>query len=193
MTSRHPVIHLRPFKASDAPAFTSAINASLASLIPWMSWAYQNYQQHEAESWIQLTQLQRLAGEAEELAIADGQDRLSGGSGIRFARNSGELSSIGYWVRSDAQGNGIATRAVKQLLALGFSRSDTETIEILAAEENFGSRTLWRAFYRLLRRFNHSGKRPDKCGNLSLSAFSLPVTAFKIKKGLASCQPLVCY
>ena len=133
-------LHLRPFLLADVPAFTAAINASLDSLIPWMAWAHPDYQPHEAESWIRFTHWQRLREEAEEFAIVDQHDRLLGGAGIRFARHPGDTSAIGYWVRSDAQRQGIASRAVTTLLPLGFSRPETQVIEILAAEENLPSR-----------------------------------------------------
>jgi len=133
-------LHLRPFLLADVPAFTAAVNASLDSLIPWMAWAHPDYQPHEAESWIRFTHWQRLREEAEEFAIVDQHDRLLGGAGIRFARHPGDTSAIGYWVRSDAQRQGIASRAVTALLPLGFSRPETQVIEILAAEENLPSR-----------------------------------------------------
>ncbi|WP_312041483.1 GNAT family N-acetyltransferase [Pantoea eucalypti] len=133
-------ISLRPFLLSDVSAFTAAVNASLDSLIPWMVWAHHDYQPHDAESWIRFTHWQRMKEEAEEFAIVDQHDQLLGGAGIRFARHPGDTSAIGYWVRSDVQRQGIASRAVAKLLPLGFSRPETRLIEILAAEDNLASR-----------------------------------------------------
>lgn len=133
-------ISLRPFLLSDVSAFTASVNASLDSLIPWMVWAHHDYQPHDAESWIRFTHWQRMKEEAEEFAIVDQHDQLLGGAGIRFARHPGDTSAIGYWVRSDAQRQGIASRAVAALLPLGFSRPETRVIEILAAEDNLASR-----------------------------------------------------
>ncbi|MGC0866721.1 GNAT family N-acetyltransferase, partial [Pantoea agglomerans] len=73
-------------------------------------------------------------------AIVDQHDQLMGGAGIRFARHPGDTSAIGSWVRSDAQRQGIASRAVAALLPLGCSRPETRVIEILAAEDNLASR-----------------------------------------------------
>jgi len=133
-------ISLRPFLLSDVSAFTAAVNASLDSLIPWMVWAHHDYQPHDAESWIRFTHWQRMKEEAEEFAIVDQHNQLLGGAGIRFARHPGDTSAIGYWVRSDVQRQGIASRAVAKLLPLGFSRPETRLIEILAAEDNLASR-----------------------------------------------------
>lgn len=142
MTQTCANFRLRPFTLNDITAFTEAVNASLESLLPWMVWAHADYQPHEAESWIQFTHWQRLKGEAEEFAIVDQRDRLLGGAGIRFARHPGDFSALGYWVRSDAQRQGIASRAVIALLSLGFSRPETRGIEILAAEDNLASRAV---------------------------------------------------
>ncbi|CRH30509.1 GNAT family N-acetyltransferase [Pantoea ananatis] len=133
-------IRLRPFDLSDIEAFTVAVNYSLDTLLPWMSWAHPDYQPHEAESWIRFTDLQRALKEAEEFAIVDAQNRLLGGAGFRFAKKPGEFCALGYWVRSDAQCQGVATQAVKLLLEFGFARPDVQTIELLAVENNFASR-----------------------------------------------------
>lgn len=135
-------IRLRPFALTDILAFTAAVNASLDTLLPWMVWAHPDYQPEEAASWIAFTRQQRIKGEAEEFAIVDEQDRLLGGAGIRFAREPGQLAALGYWVRSDSQRQGIASRAVALLLEMGFKRPEIEAIEILAAEDNHASRAV---------------------------------------------------
>ncbi|RPD99002.1 N-acetyltransferase [Candidatus Pantoea deserta] len=136
------LVQLRPFTDTDIPAFTEAVNASLDTLLPWMTWAHADYQAEEAASWIAFTQQQRARGEAEEFVIVDHQDRLLGGAGIRFARQPGQFAALGYWVRSDAQRKGVASRAVTLLLETGFARPDIDRIEILAAENNAASRAV---------------------------------------------------
>lgn len=137
-----PFIRLRPFTQLDIAAFTQAVNESVTSLKPWMVWAHEDYQPAEAASWIAFTQIQRRKGEAEEFAIVDGNDRLLGGAGIRFAKQPEECSALGYWVRSDAQLQGVATRAVPQLVEFGFKHEHINQLEILAAEENHASRAV---------------------------------------------------
>jgi len=135
-------VHLRPFSSKDIPAFTAAVNSSLDTLLPWMTWAHPDYQPEEAASWIDFTQQQRLKGEAEEFAIVDDRDRLLGGAGIRFIREPSHFAALGYWVRSDMQRQGIASHAVRLLLKMGFARPEVKVIEILAAEENHASRAV---------------------------------------------------
>lgn len=137
-----PEVALRPFTLQDAEAFTHAVNQSLGSLLPWMVWAHADYSVDEAVSWINFTHLQRQKGEAEEFAIVDGNDRLLGGAGLRYARQPGEFSALGYWVRSEAQQQGVARRAVAQLVNLAFAQPHIAVLEILAAEENHASRAV---------------------------------------------------
>lgn len=135
-------VSLRPFQPDDAPAFCEAVNASLDTLMPFLNWAHEDYRPEEAASWIAFTGQQRLRDEAEEFAIVDAHGRLLGGAGIRFTTQPGQPASLGYWVRSDAQRRGVACAAVIALIQRGFTRSGIETIEILAAETNFASRTV---------------------------------------------------
>ncbi|ALV91300.1 MULTISPECIES: GNAT family N-acetyltransferase [Pantoea] len=135
-------VALRPFVLQDAAAFTEAVNQSLNSLKPWMAWAHEDYRAEEATSWINFTHMQRDKGEAEEFAIVDGEGRLLGGAGIRFAQQPGDFNAIGYWVRSDAQRLGVATRAVALLVNFGFQHLDIPLLEIVAAEENHASRAV---------------------------------------------------
>ena len=136
------LVKLRPFTRQDIDEFTHAVNESLSSLKPWMAWAHDDYRSDEAASWIDFTELQRSKGEAEEFAIVDDSDRLLGGAGIRFARQPGEFSALGYWVRSDAQRQGVATRAVEQLVKFAFQHPHINQLEILAAENNHASRAV---------------------------------------------------
>lgn len=135
-------VTLRPFRFHDATSFTQAVNESLSSLTPWLVWAHDNYHRDEAVSWIHFTHIQRANGEAEEFAIVDEHDQLLGGAGIRFARQPGEYSAIGYWVRSSAQRQGVATRAVAQLIEPGFRSAEVKLLEILAAADNRASRAV---------------------------------------------------
>jgi RimJ/RimL family protein N-acetyltransferase len=137
-----PLVALRPFTRQDIDAFTQAVNESVASLKPWMAWAHENYRHDEAANWIDFTRIQRSKGEAEEFAIVDGNDRLLGGAGIRFAKQPGEFSALGYWVRSDAQRQEVAIRAVSHLVTFAFQHSDINLLEILVAEDNHASRAV---------------------------------------------------
>ena len=136
-------IYLRPMQASDAADYAEAVNESLAQLQPWMVWAHKDYQPQEAAEWFSWLDRQREKGEANEMGIFAADDhRFLGAAGIRYAQNQAELSAIGYWVRKKEQRKGVARQAVLQLAQEGFLRHNVETIEILAAENNYASRAV---------------------------------------------------
>ncbi|MEJ4045317.1 GNAT family N-acetyltransferase [Erwinia sp. SLM-02] len=133
---------MREFEDADAAAFALAVNQSLDTLLPWMTWAHKNYTEDEARLWFHLTQLQRQQGTANELGLFAADGRLLGGAGIRYSSNPLIPCSLGYWVRSSEQRQGIASNAVLRLASHAFSQPDIDVIEILAAERNIASRTV---------------------------------------------------
>lgn len=56
---------------------------------------------------------------------------------IDWARRS---AGLGYWVRSGAQGNGLATEAGRALLTHAFASCRLHRIELLIGQENFPSK-----------------------------------------------------
>lgn len=135
-------IHLRPFAMQDASAFSTAVNESLDTLLPWMVWAHANYSEQDAREWFAFTHIQRSKDEADEFGIYDEEGQLLGGAGLRYPRDNASLCAIGYWVRSSQQRKGIARQAVRFLTERAFQRRDINTIEILAAETNLASRAV---------------------------------------------------
>ncbi|YCH32585.1 GNAT family N-acetyltransferase [Erwinia sp. D4-22] len=136
-------IYLRPMLSTDAVDYATAINESLSSLQPWMSWAHENYQPEEAIEWFRLIDRQREKGEANEMGIFAASDhRFLGAAGIRYGKTPEENSAIGYWVRQKEQRKGVAHQAVMQLARAGFRRPEINIIEILAAEDNHASRAV---------------------------------------------------
>lgn len=136
-------IYLRPMLTTDAAEYATAINESLSSLQPWMSWAHEDYQPEEAIEWFRLIDRQREKGEANEMGIFAASDhRFLGAAGIRYGQMPEEQSAIGYWVRQKEQRKGVARKAVMQLAREGFRRPEINIIEILAAENNHASRAV---------------------------------------------------
>ncbi|WP_034916516.1 MULTISPECIES: GNAT family N-acetyltransferase [Erwinia] len=133
-------IVLRPYREEDATAFTHAVHESLDTLTPWMTWAHADFTEQEARCWFAVTRLMREKGSADELGLFAKDGRLLGGAGLRFSPEEPHLCSIGYWVRSSEQRKGIASEAVRRLVALAWQTPNRDTVEILAAEDNVASR-----------------------------------------------------
>lgn len=133
-------ILLRPWCDEDAPAFAEAVNDSLNTLLPWLLWAHPEFKSEEARRWFAVTQLMRENSRADELGIFSQEGRLLGGAGLRYSSEQTHHCSIGYWVRSSDQRQGIASQAVRYLVELAWQRPEREIVEILAVEDNVASR-----------------------------------------------------
>lgn len=130
----------RPYRDSDAGNFASAVNASLDTLRPWLLWAYKGFSEEDARKWFAVTQTLRNRGAANELGLFAEDGRLLGGAGLHYSSDQTNHCSIGYWVRSSEQGQGIASQAVRLLVDMAWQRPERKTVEILAVEENIASR-----------------------------------------------------
>jgi [ribosomal protein S5]-alanine N-acetyltransferase len=62
----------------------------------------------------------------------------------RIARGPFQNAGIGYWVRSDLNGRGIATRAIAAVVEWGFGEARLHRIEAATLVDNFGSQTVLR-------------------------------------------------
>lgn len=133
---------MRAFTETDAGAFAQAVNQSLDTLLPWMAWAHEDYTEEEARLWFYFTHLQRQQGAADELGLFASDGRLLGGAGLRYSRDPLIPCSVGYWIRSSEQRQGLASAAVRRLAASAFRQPETDKIEILVAEENAPSRAV---------------------------------------------------
>ena len=135
------LITLRPYRMADALEVLLAVEESMASLRPWMPWAYPGYSIVDSEGWIKNSMKGWTDGTAFEFAIIDSKDgTYIGGCGLNHINKIDGVANLGYWVRSSRQKEGIATRAAKLLIQYGINDLKLNRIEILAAVENLASR-----------------------------------------------------
>jgi ribosomal-protein-serine acetyltransferase len=64
---------------------------------------------------------------------------LLGGVGLNFINRVHQVGNLGYWVRTSAAGQGIATSAARGMARYGFEEVGLHRIEILAAVPNIAS------------------------------------------------------
>jgi RimJ/RimL family protein N-acetyltransferase len=136
-----PNVELSFPKHEDAPALTAAVRESLADLIPWMEWANDAYDVKTARHWIDGQQARRERSEAFEYLIKGPGEELLGCCGInRISAAPYRFANIGYWIRSSAMGNGVATAAVLRLVEIVFRETHLVRLEIVVAVGNKRSR-----------------------------------------------------
>jgi ribosomal-protein-serine acetyltransferase len=69
-------------------------------------------------------------------------DKFIGLIGFHNLDNANRKAEIGYWLSEKAQGKGIITQAVKELLMMAFTELNLNSIRILAAVDNLKSRRI---------------------------------------------------
>jgi RimJ/RimL family protein N-acetyltransferase len=130
-------ISIRPYTLSDAPALFDAARESVGEAHLWLPWCHREYRREDAESWIrkQIGAFQQRTGFA--FMIEDDQcGRFLGGCGISQISELHRLANVGYWVRTSAAGQGVATGAVRLLADWAFANTNLERLEIVVAVGN---------------------------------------------------------
>jgi ribosomal-protein-serine acetyltransferase len=125
-------VRLRPYRLDDAPALWEAVQESMAELQPWLPWCHPAYSIHESRSWLQIQVAAFQQGAAFEFAMLAPDGRFLGGCGL----NQIDRANLGYWVRTAATNEGVATRAVHLLRDWAFEKTDLIRLELVIAVEN---------------------------------------------------------
>jgi RimJ/RimL family protein N-acetyltransferase len=131
---------LRCWEPADAPRFKRSLDASLQELRPWIPWAREEPSELEVlEARLAAYERDFYSGANALYAIldADGLDVL-GGVGLYRRVGPGALE-IGYWIRSDLAGRGLATEAAAALTRAGLALHGIQRIEIRCDPENAAS------------------------------------------------------
>jgi RimJ/RimL family protein N-acetyltransferase len=128
---------LRCWDPGDAPRLKEAVDSSLEHLRPWMSWAV-----HEPQPLEQKVELLRRfraqfdVGEDFLYGIfTRDEESVLGGSGLH-TRVGTDAFEIGYWIRADRTGEGLATEAAAALARVGLELCGADRIEIHVQPSN---------------------------------------------------------
>lgn len=126
-----PRLVIRCWDPDDARLMKDAVDSSLDHLRPWMPWA-------EAEPSPLEQKRQLLARFAEDFARGDDavygifepdERRVVGSTGLH-PRLDGNAREIGYWVRADATGRGLAGESAAALTRVAFEVDGVDRMEI---------------------------------------------------------------
>jgi RimJ/RimL family protein N-acetyltransferase len=154
---------VRRLTVADAAAVATAVAENLEHLRPWMPWAnpesadegFQRRRLVEADAqWDRGADFGYGLFTAAGSAGGDGattEERLLGAFGLT-ARRGAKTLEIGYWLRADATGRGLATRAVEALTEIAVNQPDVERVLVYCDEANHASAAIpQRLGYRLER------------------------------------------
>ena len=131
---------IRCKRPADAPLLKRAVDSSLDHLRQWMPWAMQE----PSELWVieeRIAGFQRefQRGEDRTYAIFNPEEtEILGGIGLHPGEFPGTLE-LGYWLRTDQTGQGLATEAAAALTQAAFTELGAKRIEIRCDPRNFRS------------------------------------------------------
>ena len=120
---------LRPLEEGDAPALASAIGDD-PDLDRWTRIPFP-YAEGDAREFIAST-------DESAFGILDRASReLLGGIGARVGEEG--IVELGYWVKADARGRGVASRAVALLARFAFDQLGAARVQLLTEPDNVAS------------------------------------------------------
>jgi RimJ/RimL family protein N-acetyltransferase len=138
-----PRLVLRCWEPDDAPLLKDAVDSSIEHLLPWMPWA--RYEPQSLDEKLQLLREFRGQfdlGEQYVYGILEpDESRALGGCGLHPRGGDGSLE-IGYWIRADAIGQGLATEVAAVLTRVGFEHFGLERVDLSVDPENERSRKI---------------------------------------------------
>ncbi len=129
-------IRLRPYRTNDVDAIFDAIIESHAELSRWMPWCHESYSRRETQQWVasQCEVADRL--QERSFVIVDDRDQILGSCGIHRLDLINSVAESGYWVRSSATNQGIATAAMLQISDWAFKQAKLHRLELVISVEN---------------------------------------------------------
>jgi RimJ/RimL family protein N-acetyltransferase len=94
----------------------------------------------EAAEWVaKQSGLANAGGPEFALAVVGADGRFLGACGVSQVNSIHGFGNLGYWVRTSATGQGVASDAVRQLAKYAFRHSDLMRLEIVCAVDNLRS------------------------------------------------------
>lgn len=131
---------LRPWSPDDLLPLRAAIDESLPEVQQWLPWG-----KEEPSSLEHLAaRIERYARDTAEgttwrLALVDDTDGTILGSGALLRCAEPDAMEVGYWVRTSAAGQGLATRAAAALVRHAFSVHGVSRMELWTLPGNDAS------------------------------------------------------
>jgi ribosomal-protein-serine acetyltransferase len=113
---------LRPFRRRDIDALYRAVRASKTELARFLPWATRTYTRASAASFVKESIQSWREARAYDFAIRrpDRRGRHIGNVSIWHVSRTFRSGEIGYWIRTEETGLGIATEVTRAALQIGF-------------------------------------------------------------------------
>lgn len=167
---------LTPVEASDAAEMWPAVEQSRKELEPWLPWVPFTVDLESETRYTEASSADWDAARACRFAIRErASKRFLGVVGLESLAHLHESAELGYWLRTDAIGQGYMTEAANTLLHWAFGPANAHRVRVAAATHNHAS---LRVIARLGFRFEGIARHAERCMErwLDHAVFSLIAT-----------------
>jgi ribosomal-protein-serine acetyltransferase len=130
-------LRLEPTKGEYAGALWHAIERSLPELKKWMSWASSSTPQTSAE-YAHRAEAGWSDGTNWDWTVFFGEE-VAGTVGLNRYDELWRSCNLGYWIRSDLAGGGLATEASRAVVDFAFEQIGLNRLELVADVDNAAS------------------------------------------------------
>ena len=131
---------IRPFTAADIEAVYEAVRESITELSYWLAWCHPEYSKDETTAHILASREAWAEGVEFNFGIFDeATTRFIGSTGLNQINRQYRMANLGYWVRTSATGQGIASTAARLVAEFGLKELSLQRIEIVVGVENQAS------------------------------------------------------
>jgi ribosomal-protein-serine acetyltransferase len=134
-------LELKTLELDQSELLFEAVDSCRPYLRQWLPWVDRTLSPRDSVIFIESTRRQEEAQNGFQVGIW--QDKsLVGCIGFHALNKANRGTSLGYWLREDAQGRGIARRSVAQLVDHAFEEFKMHRLEIRCGVENLKSRLI---------------------------------------------------
>jgi RimJ/RimL family protein N-acetyltransferase len=127
---------LRTFTLDDVATIFEVVDRNRERLAAWFPWVDDSTSADAQRTWLEGLQQDDRTHDGNGIWV---DDELAGAAGLFFP--SEWIGEVGYWLDGDFEGRGLATKAARELVDLGFSEG-VHRVQIHAAVENVRSRAV---------------------------------------------------
>jgi ribosomal-protein-serine acetyltransferase len=136
MTLTDGTVIIRQFGFHDALPLYNAVRASIPELSAYLPWCHAEYSCEESHAWVRMQDDLWENGQQYNFVITSAEGHFLGGVGLNFLDHYFCCGNLGYWIRSDAAGKGLALAAARLCLRFAFEEANFLRVEIIVDLEN---------------------------------------------------------
>jgi len=132
------VVALRPWIERDVPAIVDACRDQ--DIAWWLDQVPQPYGEADARTYVAMTRRGWKDGTHAAFAVTDAETgEVVGSVGIHWLDPENGVAEVGYWVRRESRGRGVATRATRLVARWALATCGMRRLQLRADSRNVAS------------------------------------------------------